>query len=306
MKAGRGDPERPRRPIPSWLLAVPVVAALGGAGWLFLAGDDDRREGRQTDTTPREQADDVLSVPEPDEDATSPGRREDRGRERLDEGRGDDGDASTDDEPADEDDTGEDDEVREVLRGRRITFSAASVSAAGDRDRLVGAGGLRIPCASMANAAQLELEQELLERLRERFAASGAVVRTLPDTSGGSCVDVRMRVLERAEFAIVVRAGDVREPRVLAARPAAGVTAAGTADSVALARELATALGIGEAETASSATESLLARVAAVDLRGGAAVAFVDLRRNDLAVEATLDRTATQVVDALAVLAARE
>lgn len=273
-----------RRPrVPLWLLAAIVAACLATAAWLFWA-DSRLEDGTARDaqaTEERELAEGVLEVPEEDDDTdggpTGADRRSEEGRERLDDDAIEDGETRAEDL---DDATGTDEPlpaILEHLAGRTIVLAAASANAQGDEDRLVRVGNLRVPCAAAADADRIGAELALIRRLRRVLDRAGArvVLVTAEDGSAG-CVDARVRRLEQGDLALVVRVGG-DATLVYAARPTKATDPASRRASNAFAAELAGVLGLERpGSSASRHAASMLARAGAIDLDGGAAVAFVE------------------------------
>lgn len=285
-----------------------VLACLGAAGVLFWldARDDGEPRTRTAPVEERELAEGELQVP--DDDVDDDRRRGAPGRNRLEQGRGGSDDAI--DNPADADD--DDDEalpgadsstplpaVFRHLEGRDVVLLPASMGARGNARALVSVGGLRVPCAAATDPARLARELDLATALRTVLERAGARVTSLGPEAG--CVDTRVRRLERGELALVVRAV-ASGGRVLAGRPAAGMDAAARRPSETLAAELAAALSLQAPRAPDAAARTLLARTAAIDLPGGAAVALVELAAG---AGATSDSLAFSIARGLAVTASR-
>ncbi len=307
--------------VPTWLLALLVVGALGGAGWLFWSergADDASRDAPAEEAS--DESNDVLSLPDEDAaDDDGSGRRGDAGRDRL----GDrDGDGIADDPDADD---ARDDlpAAFASLRGRRVALVPAAASGSGDVTRLVQVGDLRVPCATPGAAGVLEQEVAALGASSELLARAGAT-RTgsaAASTSGAtdaasatgaaraddlgatSCVDARVRSFDDADVAVVLRVDPkATAPRVLAGRPSARGT---DADSATLAAEVAAALDVDATTATSAATRSLLARAGAIDAADGAAVVLIELPASRVADDARRDAAATDLVGALAAFLSR-
>lgn len=256
-----------------------VVAALATAGLLFWS--DARRSGEPrpngTRTDPRELADPVLSVPEDGAAGADRRRRAERGRTRLDPGtaaepRDDRRDAS---QARDEQLPPELDSVR----GRRISVATASGSARAAVRERVRVAGLSVTCVLEADRAQRSAELELAAAVADMLEQAGATVIRLGNRDApGECVDVRVRRMQRADVAVVLHVVDDPPERAVAGRPVSGTGSRSRAASLALARELASAVHARLDRGSAPSTRVLLARSAAIDLDGPPAVALLELQ----------------------------
>lgn len=291
--------------MPTWALALLVVAALGGSAWLFwgdLTGDD---EDRQATTTPTpaatvDESADELSLPD-DTEPTDERRRGTQGRERLDSEVPDDPDRTDADTPAGADaDAGEQPATYANLRDARITLLAASSEGTGNAARLVRVQGLRVPCATPGPKDALTVELAALTLMSERLdAAQAAVVGDRSDRFGAAtCVNDRVAKIADADVAIVVRvtpSGDAA--RVIAGRP----TGTSVSSSTTLAAEIAAALDLAAVTpSTSAATRTLLANTGAIDSPDGASVVLVELPAKLLVEDGALDAAVDDIVGAIA------
>jgi hypothetical protein len=296
--------------VPTWLLALVVIAALGGSAWLFwgdLTADDAGPATKQAPTKTTDESADELSLPD-DDAPTDERRRGDEGRDRLDS----DADASSSDEDGSADDSDEDDALPDdlpttwsSLRGRRIALTAASSDGTGDRARLVRVQGLKVPCATPTSRDALEVELALAAVTADRLdTAKASVAGTREDEfNSETCVDARVKAFGDADVALVYRVvpeGDT--PRVLVGR----ATGTPDASSTTLAAEIAAALDLDAVTPSkSAATRTLLANTGAIDAPDGASVVLVELPATRLTEEGALATIVDDVVGAVAAHLAR-
>lgn len=261
------------------VLGVLVVLALGGAAWLFVAGDDDSRTQNSPKST-RGAADDdtaegVLSLPK-GEDPTDARRRGDEGRDRVDP----EADSMSDATPDDEDSPAEQlPAVLANLKGETIALGVASAATPGDAARKVKVGDIRVPCGGGADPARARIELDLVDRLTRVLERAGAtVVRT---DSPAACVDVRARRAHDADLAVIVRHGSTDTARVMSGRATRTATdaSAATSRSMQLAGEIAaTAFDAARYSSPKTAADRrALNQSGALDVLGGGAMAYVEL-----------------------------
>jgi hypothetical protein len=296
-RSPRSGPQRPR--VPTWALVLLVLAALGGAAWLFVADAVDPGSGGDSgaETSTVDESDDVLSLPNDDE-PTDGRRRGEEGRDRLDDedergsGEGDAGDLDPDLPSA-----------YASLRDRSVAVTVASAAGSGNADRLVRIGALRVPCAGLADAEALAAEQGVAAAAHDLLGRSGAELAGDPEADAATCTNARAKVVDGAEFAVVLRVDPkARAPRVFAGRP----TAAADEDTVILAAELAATLGVDEVTpTTSRAARTLVTNAGAIDSPGGARVVLVELPASRVVNEAARQAVARDLADAIAAVAAR-
>lgn len=293
--------------MPTWVIALVVVAALGGSAWLFLRSPSSDAPTDTTTTQPREEAADesadVLSLPD-DEEPTDERRRGEEGRDRLD-ADVDDGAAGSDDHTTDGTDgtktgAGRLPAAYASLRERRIALLAASSEGTGDASRLVRVQGLRVPCATPGPRNALALELAGLALLSERLSAANAtVIGTRSDRFGAAtCVDARVATLKDADVALVLRvAPSSEQPRVIVGRP----TGSPDTSSTALAAEVAASLDLAAVTPSrAAATRTLLANTGAIDSPKGASVVLVELPATALVEAGSLEIIVDDLVGAIA------
>lgn len=294
---------RPAPRLPTWLLAVAVLAALAAAGWLFtgeLRRDDTApsRTPSATDSGSRSDGD-VLELPDDaadDDDTRDPRRRGAAGRARTERGTAAADDAGSqkreDALPA----------IAANLRGLRIGLVPASAAASGDAQRTVRIDGRSVACSAPAQVDDLAIELTVLDRLERLVRRAGATpVRMDDDEHRVPCADRRVTQLAATDLFIVLDARGGNGARVIAAHnpSAAHTTSAG------LAAELAAALDIRGGATAGATTQlrTLLARTGVVQLRAGAPGALVELGLSDQIAQERLDAMATALLGGLATAA---
>ncbi len=271
--------------VPTWLLVVGVVLALGGSAWLFAAergaddGDSTNVEAPSDGDDRRDDSNDVLVLPDPEDAATD----------------------DADDE-ADADDSADDETDRSALvanlRGRRVALAAASASAPGSKMRIVRIGSLRLPCAALADDGRAANEGAFIDELRSRLDDAGAVVVRADEPA--ACLDVRARRMRDADLALVVAAGSGDEAHVFAGQPTLGTN--NERQSTALAQELAASLeldGVANARRTDAVRRRVL-RTGALDIAGGSAVALLELPADQLGGD-----SAAAIVEALALVLSR-
>lgn len=250
--------------IPTWLLVTGVVLLLGAAGWLFVTGENDSRSDDDpatttTATTSTEASDqNELQLPDPSDLETGDGSSA-----AASSANGDSSSATS--SPA----------SLAALRGMRIAL-AGSASAAPSRasDSTVPVGTLRMPCAAEADESRAALEAALLAALTRALEQAGATVVHADDPA--ACVDVRARRLQGTDIGLVVEAADESGILAYAGRPARGAQPA--PQSTVLARELATSIGSdASTPTATRALRTHMERVGAIDLAGGAPLAYLSI-----------------------------
>lgn len=288
--------------MPTWLLALVVIAALAGSAWLFL-GDLTKDGPSSTSTTAQEEADesgDVLSLPKDDE-PTDERRRGTEGRDRLDPDTGaSTTDAANADADADADLPDDLPAAYASLRDRRVAIVAASSDGTGDVAKLVRVEGLRVPCASPGSRDALEVELAMAAVTADVLQSAKARVDGSREDEFASetCVDARVKTFADADVALVYRvvpAGD--EPRVIAGR----ATGAPDANSTTLAAEVAAALGLDAVTPAkTAATRTLLANSGAIDAPAGASVVLVEVPATRLTEQGALKVIVDDVVGAVA------
>ena len=297
--------------MPTWVLALVVLAALAGSAWLFwgdLTADEPKAPSSESSGQTADESGDVLELPD-SEEPTDERRRGDDGRDRLDPGAATDGDEDADsdaDADADADALPADlPAAYASLRDRRIAIVAASSDGTGEVKRLVRVEGLRVPCATPATRDALQVELALAAVTADVLDSAKATVAGTAEDEFGSetCVDARVKSFTDADVALIYRVvpeGD--DPRVIVGRP----TGTPDASSTTLAAEIAAALGL-DAVTPSktAATRTLLANVGAIDAPDGASVVLVELPATRLAEEGALKVFVDDVVGAVAAHLAR-
>lgn len=295
--------------MPTWALALVVVAALGGSAWLFW-GDLTSDTADDTSTRPKQEqpvdeSADELSLPD-EQEPTDERRRGEEGRDRLDSDVKDDATDSGDDPATDADRLPSDlPAAYASLRGRRIALFAASSEGTGDVARLVRIQGLRVPCATPGPKDALTVELAMATLMSERLdAARATVVGTRADRFGAAtCVDARVSTFDDADVALVLRVTpDAETSRVIVGRS----TGAADAGSTTLAAEIAAALDLGAVTPAKAAsTRTLLANTGAIDSPGGASVVLVEIAAAALVEDGSLEVLVDDVVGAVAAHLAR-
>lgn len=301
--------------LPTWLLSALAIGALGGAGWLFLAGNDGASEAPPTNerSEPQanaldnddEQVEGELVLPENSGEPTDERRRGDTGRNTA----GDDDDSKDESENSDaEPDADATPPVFANLAGRRIALAPASAAAVGRRTRLVRVGVLRVPCSAPRDADALAIELAVLDRVTKVLRnAEATVIRVDDQRRGVPCVDQRVSRAEAADFAVTIRSNVQGRGRALPGRSDAGGAVRPTQGSLTLAGDLAGALELAAPTLRLSTRDrTLLGEIGVIDRPKGADVALLEIGALDETVSsATLDSLATDIARGLAASAAR-
>lgn len=286
------------------------MVLLGTATWLFIrdASSPDPKPPASSAADPKgAQAEGVLSVPD-EQDLADERRRGAAGRDRLDPADstttapGADADAADPSLPA----------SFAGLKGASVALAPAAglVSSDGAPLKVSSIGGIDVSCGSSDDGEErierLARERAALDRVAKVLERAGANVTRIDAAKGRvECIPARVRAMEEADFALVVRADPGGDTLAYAARPATSLDKASAAASTALAAELAGALSLGQVSIARSSDErAMLADAGAIDLPAGASSALVQLG-GDTPTAAQLDATALDLARAIAATAAR-